>query len=70
MVVQSSFGKGGCIAQILVTHSGAPGLVPGVPSKIVDVAEVNQWCCLEESGQWLENVDQTHLVVASGKLVL
>ena len=24
---------------------------------------------LEESGQWLENVDQTHLVLASGKLV-
>ena len=30
--------------------------------KIVDVAE--------ESGQWLENVDRTHLVLASGKLVL
>ena len=25
--------------------------------------------CFEESGQWLENVDQTHLVQASGKLV-
>ena len=23
---------------------------------------------LEESGQWLENVDQTHLDLASGKL--
>ena len=23
---------------------------------IVDVAEVNKWLCLEESGQWLENV--------------
>ena len=23
---------------------------------IVDAAEVNQWCWLEESGQWLENV--------------
>ena len=33
--------------------------------KIVDVAEVNQWCCLEESGQWPENADQTHLVLAS-----
>ena len=30
----------------------------------------NQWRCLEESGQCLENVDQTHLVPASGKLVL
>ena len=31
--------------------------------KTVDVSEVNQWRCLEESGQWLENVDQTHLVL-------
>ena len=38
--------------------------------KILSVAEVNQLSCLEESGQWLENVDLTHLVVASGKLVL
>ena len=38
--------------------------------KIVDVAEVNQQHCLEESGQWLYNVDQTHLLLASGKLVL
>ena len=38
--------------------------------KIVDVAEVNQRRWLEESGQWLENVDQTHIVLASGKLVL
>ena len=33
--------------------------------KIVHVAR--HW--LEESRQWLENVHQTHLVVASGKLV-
>ena len=31
---------------------------------------VNQRRCLEESGQRLENVDRTHLVLASGKLVL
>ena len=37
---------------------------------IVDVVEVNQRGCLEESEQWSENVDQTHLVLASGKLVL
>ena len=36
----------------------------------VNVAEVNQWRCLEESGQLLENVDQTHLVLSSGRLVL
>ena len=38
--------------------------------KIIDIAEVNQWRWLEESGQWLENVDRTHLVLASGKPVL
>ena len=36
--------------------------------KIINVAQVNQQRCLEESGQWLENVDQTHLVLGSGKL--
>ena len=29
-----------------------------------------RWCCLKESGQWLENVHGAHLVLASGKLVL
>ena len=29
---------------------------------------MNQQRCFEESGQWLENVDGTHLVLASGKL--
>ena len=38
--------------------------------KIVHVAEVNNWHCLEKIGQWLENVDQTLLVLASGTLVL
>ena len=38
--------------------------------KIVNVAEVNQLRCLEKSEQWLENVDQIHLVLASGKLEL
>ena len=32
--------------------------------------EVDQQRWLEESGQWLENVDRTHLVLASGKPVL
>ena len=43
---------------------------PALPSfftveKIVEVAEVNRQCCLEESGTWLENIDRTHLVLAS-----
>ena len=33
--------------------------------KIVDDAGVNPRRCLEKSGQWLENVDQTHWLVAS-----
>ncbi len=37
---------------------------------MIDVAEVNQWRWLEESGQRLENVDQTQLVLASGNPVL
>ena len=53
----------------------APGLITIIPElisdkKIVDVAEVNKWRCLEESGQWLENADQNHLTLGSGKLVL
>ena len=49
----------------------ALGLIPSIPQKIaeekiVNVAEVNQWRWLEESGQWLENFDQTHKVLASG----
>ena len=35
--------------------------------KIIDVAEVKQWHWLGESGQWFENVDQSLLVLASGK---
>ena len=37
---------------------------------LVDVAEVNQWRWLEESRQWLENVDQTHLAPAGANLVI
>ena len=43
---------------------------PGSQMKNNNVTEVNQQRWLEESGQWLENVDRTHLVLASGKLVL
>ena len=37
---------------------------------MINVAEVNQQRWLEVSGQWLENVDRTHLILASGKSVL
>ena len=53
----------------LLPHPPAPGSIPSIP-EIVNVAEVNQWCCLKESGEWLDNVNWTHLVLASGKLEL
>ena len=37
---------------------------------MIDLAGVNQHRWLEESGQCFENVNQTHLVLASGKSVL
>ena len=60
-------GGRGSIAQRLVClllDPAAPALILSVPKtfseeKIVNVADVNQLRCLEESGLWLENVDQT-----------
>ena len=39
----------------LLRDPAAPGSIPSIPKKIskqniADVAEVNQWCCLVESG--------------------
>ena len=68
---------GGCIAQR--QRSWFSPSSPGFNSqhswkifrgKIIDVAVVKQHCWLEESGQWFKNVDQIHLVLASGMLVL
>ena len=50
----------------MLPDPAALGLIPS--GKIIDIAKVNVvplW--LEESGQWLENSDPTHLVLASGK---
>ena len=59
----------------LLLDPAARGLIPSIPQKnseekIVDVAENNQRHCFEESGQWLENVYRTHLVMAWGMLAL
>ena len=52
---------GGCFSP------SGPGLIKKkLRGIIIDVADFNQ----EESGQWLENVDRTHLILASGKPVL
>ena len=53
----------------------ALGLIPGKNKKFsqeknVYGAEVNQRRWSEESGQWLKNVGQTHLILDCGKLVL
>ena len=60
---------------IFASGPAAPGLIASVPNnfseeKIADVSEDNKWRCLEERRQCLENVDPTHLVLASGKIVL
>ena len=60
-------GGRGSIAQrlaCLLLDPAAPAMILSVlktfsEEKIVDVVEVNQLRCLEESGLWLENVDQT-----------
>ena len=69
---------GGRIVQYLadlLLDPTALGLISSIPEffseeKIVNVAEINQRCCLDESGQWYENFDWTDLVLPSGKLVL
>ena len=52
----------------------APGSIPNIPKKfrgkIIHVFVVNQRLWLKESGQWVGNVDQTHLVMAIDKTVL
>ena len=68
-------GGGASIAQWLALLLLNPGSTPNVAQKIsgeknVDVAEVHQRRCLEESGHWLENVDRNPLVLTSVKLIL
>ena len=51
---------------ILACGPSVPGSIPSIPKKIsedkiVDVAEFNQWRCLEESQQGLEIFDRTYL---------
>ena len=60
------------VAYLLLTQQPQvpiPGFPKNFRGKIIVAAEVNQLHWLEESGQWPENVDRTHLVRASGKPV-
>ena len=52
---------------IVLTPSLASAFCPMLCLLVLSLAEVNKLCYLEESEQWLENVDQTHRVLASGK---
>ena len=69
---------GGSVAQWLAYLLPDPAALGSIPSitkknsdeKNVGVAEVNQRRGMEESEQWLENVDWTDLILVSGKLVL
>ena len=57
----------------MLPDPAARGSIPRVPGIIIrgkNVAEVNQRCCLEDSEKMLENVNPTHLGLASGKLVV
>ena len=51
------------VAHLLLTQHSQNNFI----EKIITVAEVNQPRWLEESEQWVENVQHTHLVLASGK---
>ena len=51
---------GGCI---LTSHPGALGLILAFPKIHFEIYR-QRW--LNESGQRLENIDQTHIVLASG----
>ena len=47
-------------------------LIPAFPKmfqrkNFIPLAEVNRWRLLKESVEWPENVDQSHLVLASGR---
>ena len=63
------------MVSILTSRPSCPGFdyqySPKISEeKLGNVAEVNQPHCIEESEQWLENVDRTHLELACGKILL
>ena len=58
------------MVNILASGPSCPGFTSQRSPKIVDATEVNQLACFEKSGEWLENVDWSHLLLISGKLVL
>ena len=73
-VTVKSTGYTGNLAQLFDENHEATAeqqaVIKKVEPKIVEIAQVNQQHCIGEREQWLENVNQTHLVLASGKFVL
>ena len=56
---------------VLATHPAAPGLILGVPKIFFLLMQLSFICCTtQNSRQRLYNVNQTHIVLASGRLVL
>ena len=70
-------GGGGSIAQLLaflLLDPATPDLICSVPEifsdeQIIDIAKVNKRSWFVESREFLGNVEQTHVVTASGKPV-
>ena len=61
-----SFGAAWRRGSILAPRPAALGLILGIPLNVIfSVAEIYRWRWLEESRQRLDNVDRTHLVLAS-----
>ena len=52
-------------SSILASHPEAEDLILSVPQKNFNVAKIYQGHWLEESGYLLDNVNQTHFVLAS-----
>ena len=65
----SYVGPPSTVDSILASLPAAPGSILGIPKNFsLDAAESDSTGC--NSGQRLDNVNLTHLVLASGKLVL
>ena len=66
---QNSLGGGGQHSTEVANLLPDPAALGSLPS-IHDFFSEKKLSCFQETGRWLESVDRTHLVLASGKLVL
>ena len=59
MVIAVAFKARGSQLEAQQWQTADPSSIPSTPKNfseenIVDISEVNQWRCLEDSGQWLD----------------